>query len=94
MRAAVLKRYGTRLQIQDLPIPKLEPNQILLRMLYSTVNPSDGYFVSGIYGDKKDLPVIPGFEGTFLLMQEWESSMTAEVRFLTLSRVSEDRLHA
>lgn len=69
MRAAVLKRYATRLQIQDLPMPKLGPNQVLLRMLYSTVNPSDGYFVAGIYGDKKDLPVIPGFEGTYLMIE-------------------------
>lgn len=76
MRAAVLKRYATKLQIEDLALPTLGPNQVLLKMLYSTVNPSDAYFVSGIYGDKKELPVVPGFEGRSYFIQGSVSSLT------------------
>lgn len=32
-------------------------------MLKAPVNPADMYFMKGIYGDKKKLPCIPGFEG-------------------------------
>jgi len=63
MKGAILKRYATRLAIEQLSMPTPGKDEVLLKMLYSPINPSDMYFVKGIYGDKKPLPIIPGFEG-------------------------------
>lgn len=73
MKAAVLTRYGAKLAIRRQDIPKLSADEVLLRMKYSPVNPSDLYFLKGIYGDKKTLPVIPGFEGLFIVIRGWSS---------------------
>lgn len=51
-------------------VPTPSESQVLLRMQYSPVNPSDLYFVKGIYGDRKPLPVTPGFEGVGLV-ESW-----------------------
>lgn len=64
MRAAVIKRYGARMAIEQKSLPQLQSDEVLLKMLYSPVNPSDLYFVKGLYGDKKPLPVVGGFEGS------------------------------
>lgn len=71
MEVAILKRYGARLILKMKEIPKLEPDEVLMKMLYSPVNPSDLYFLKGIYGDKKTLPVIPGFEGFLEVTRSW-----------------------
>lgn len=63
MEIALLKRYGARLSLKLIDIPKLAPGEVLLKMIYSPVNPSDLYFLKGLYGEKKVLPVVPGFEG-------------------------------
>lgn len=38
-------------------------NEVLVKMLYCPVNPSDFYSIYRIYHDKKDPPFISGFEG-------------------------------
>lgn len=71
MRAAVLKRYGARMIIENRDLPKLQPDEVLLKMMYSPVNPSDLYFLKGVYGDKKPLPIVGGFEGKRSLNRCW-----------------------
>lgn len=37
--------------------------EVVVRMLASTVNPSDEVTVSGAYGSRTSFPMVPGFEG-------------------------------
>ena len=73
MKSVVLKRYATRLAIETSAIPVPDKHQVLLKMMYSPVNPSDMYFVAGVYGDKKNLPITPGFEGVGVV-ERWGDS--------------------
>ncbi len=43
--------------------PRPGPGQVLIRMEASPCNPSDLVFMQGLYGMKKPLPVVPGWEG-------------------------------
>jgi len=47
----------------NIPIPKPQKGQLLLRMIKAPVHPADMYFMRDIYGDKKPLPCVPGLEG-------------------------------
>ena len=70
MRAAVLREYkdDIELHVTDIPVPLPRPGQVLLRMLRTSINPSDLSFMRGQYGIKKPLPVVPGFEGSGLVV--------------------------
>jgi NADPH:quinone reductase len=66
MRAVVLQSYDSRpaaLTLEERPVPKPGPGQVLVKVAASPINPSDLDFIDGRYGFKKPLPVIPGFEG-------------------------------
>lgn len=47
--------------------PEPKPNQVLIKNAFGTINPSDLMFLRGLYGIKKKLPVIPGFEGSGII---------------------------
>ncbi|WP_241758539.1 zinc-binding dehydrogenase [Pyxidicoccus parkwayensis] len=67
MRALVLTAYDgrpTSLQVQERPVPRPTTSQVLVRVAASPINPSDMMFVRGMYGVKKPLPTVPGFEGS------------------------------
>lgn len=67
MRALRLTAYDGRpesLQVTELPVPKPAPGQVLIRMSAAPINPSDLMFVRGLYGVKRPLPTVPGFEGS------------------------------
>lgn len=66
MQAARLVRYGTPpdMSVQEVDVSSLQPGQVLIRMAYSSINPSDLAFLTGQYGIKKKLPAVPGFEGS------------------------------
>lgn len=65
-KAVVLKSYDgiSGLSIEDRPIPKLKSGQVLVKVHASPINPSDTLFIQGKYGFKKPTPVVPGFEGS------------------------------
>jgi len=68
MRAVQLTNYDGRPEsltfTQNLPVPQPGPGQVLVRVAASPVNPSDLAFLMGMYGFKKPLPCVPGFEGS------------------------------
>ncbi len=67
MRAAQLTAYDGQPQsiiIATIPVPRPGPGEVLVRVHASPVNPSDLMFIRGLYGFKKSLPAIPGFEGS------------------------------
>lgn len=53
-----------KLEIVDLPIPKPKKGEVLVKMAFSPINPSDLAFLTGNYGIKKAMPVVPGLEGS------------------------------
>ncbi len=51
------------LHIVEKPMPKPKPGQLLIKMEYAPINPSDIAFMQGGYGISKPMPAVPGFEG-------------------------------
>ncbi|HUI42995.1 MAG TPA: zinc-binding dehydrogenase [Terriglobia bacterium] len=67
MRALEIRAYDGRpesLAIVTRPVPAPGPGQILVRIRAAPINPSDLMFLRGLYGFRKELPAIPGFEGS------------------------------
>jgi len=67
MLAARLLAYDGKpesLAVAEIAVPHPGPGEVLVRMHASPINPSDLLFVRGLYGFKKTLPAIPGFEGS------------------------------
>jgi NADPH:quinone reductase len=54
-----------KLEIVEKEIPKpFKKGQVLVKMAYSPINPSDLAFLTGQYGIQKAFPTVPGFEGS------------------------------
>ena len=65
MRALELRSYeggAGELALVEKQVPRPGKGQALVRVAASPVNPSDLMFLRGMYGIKKHLPVVPGFE--------------------------------
>lgn len=66
MQAVRFREYGDPahvLRVEETPLPTPGPGEVRVRMLASPVNPSDGLFIEGRYGQQAPLPATPGFEG-------------------------------
>jgi NADPH:quinone reductase len=65
MTAVVLEAYkgAGALRVVERPVPKPGPNQVLIKVAASPINPSDLAFLEGRYGFDKPAPVVPGIEG-------------------------------
>ncbi|MGQ9910550.1 MAG: zinc-binding dehydrogenase [Candidatus Flexifilum sp.] len=67
MRAVVIDSYSPgfdHLRVEQRPIPRPGPGEVLVQIAAAPLNPSDLMFVQGLYGLRKGLPVVPGFEGS------------------------------
>jgi NADPH:quinone reductase-like Zn-dependent oxidoreductase len=66
MRVLSLNAYegASALELITKPLPKPSGNQLLVKMHAAPINPSDLLFLEGNYGQRKPLPVAPGFEGS------------------------------
>ena len=51
------------LRVVHKPTPQPGPGQVLVRIEAAPCNPSDMVFMQGLYGVKKALPAVPGWEG-------------------------------
>ncbi|CAI4222198.1 unnamed protein product [Auanema sp. JU1783] len=73
MRAAVINKFGPAENIEicsNVAIPKItEPNQILIKVEASGVNPVDTYIRSGNYNKLPQLPYTPGRDGAGVVNQ-------------------------
>ena len=76
MKAVVLPNYNNSivkaiksLKIKELDVQRPNKGQVLIKVNASTCNPSDLSFIQGSYGIKKEVPVVPGFEGTGIIVQ-------------------------
>jgi NADPH:quinone reductase-like Zn-dependent oxidoreductase len=67
MRALELRAYDGKpesLSPVEKPVSHPGQGQVLVRIAAAPINPSDLMFLRGLYGVKKKLPVVPGFEGS------------------------------
>jgi NADPH2:quinone reductase len=67
MRAVQLTAYDGKtesLTVAETPVPHPGRGQVLVRVSAAPINPSDLMFLRGLYGFRKKLPVVPGFEGS------------------------------
>jgi NADPH:quinone reductase-like Zn-dependent oxidoreductase len=67
MRVLSLTAYDGRpesLRLTQRPVPRPTAGQVLVRVAAAPINPSDLMFVRGLYGVRKPLPTVPGFEGS------------------------------
>lgn len=55
---------GASFSLVDKPVPKPEGKELLVKVLAAPINPSDVMFTRGLYGLKKPLPCVPGFEAS------------------------------
>lgn len=65
MRAVVIHEYLPGLDhfvIEERPLPTPGAGEVVVQVAASPLNPSDLMFVQGMYGIRKNLPIVPGFE--------------------------------
>mmetsp|Transcript_22398 Transcript_22398/g.22086 ORF Transcript_22398/g.22086 Transcript_22398/m.22086 type:complete len:266 (+) Transcript_22398:30-827(+) len=63
MKAIVLEDLN-QFSLKEVPIPRPKQGEVLIRMEAAPINPSDIVSLKGQYGIKKQLPFIPGLEGS------------------------------
>ncbi len=69
MKAAVAHKFGEDLIIEEIPLPKINPNQILVKIMASGVCHTDLHAVTGDWPAKPTLPFIPGHEGAGVVVE-------------------------
>ncbi|CAI5439519.1 unnamed protein product [Caenorhabditis angaria] len=72
MRAALVRSFGKADVIEivnDVQIPSLKPNQILVNNKAAGVNPVDTYIRSGLYAKLPQLPYTPGKDGAGIVKE-------------------------
>ncbi|HEY9735265.1 MAG TPA: NADPH:quinone reductase [Trichocoleus sp.] len=65
MKAIRVHQFGDPavLQLEDMPEPSPQADQVLVRIEAAGVNPVDTYIRAGTYARKPDLPFTPGIDG-------------------------------
>jgi NADPH:quinone reductase len=64
MQAVVVEKKSGALSLQQITVPQPGAGQVLVRMAAAPINPSDIGFTKGSYGPQKGDWVVPGFEGS------------------------------
>jgi propanol-preferring alcohol dehydrogenase len=77
MKAAVVYAFGKPLKIERVPVPNLQPHEILIRMHATGVCHTDLHAASGDWPAKPILPFIPGHEGAGVVAE-----VGSDVQFL------------
>lgn len=63
MHALILNAPKAPLVVEDRPVPRPGPGEVLVRLAASPINPSDLMTLEGEYGIAATPPLIPGLEG-------------------------------
>lgn len=68
MKAIRVHQFGEPevMKIEDIPVPKAEPGQVLVSIKAAGVNPVDTYIRAGLYGERP-MPFTPGIDGAGLI---------------------------
>ena len=63
MKAAVARKLGQPLTIEDVPVPSPGPGEVLVKIMASGVCHTDLHAADGDWPVKPTLPFVPGHEG-------------------------------
>jgi NADPH2:quinone reductase len=72
VQAAVLHHFGSiaqNLTVEPRAMPVVKPGYVVVRLQTASINPSDLVFLINQYGIQKKLPVVPGFEGSGIVVE-------------------------
>jgi len=71
MRAAFINKHGNleRIQIGELDVPKIGPNDVLIETKYAALNHVDIFLVRGWPGLKLDMPHVLGADGSGIVKE-------------------------
>lgn len=69
MRAIHIQKYGRLPVLTKCPLPHRQPEELLIKMKYAPINPSDLFFYLGLYGIRKEGFPIMGFEGSGVIKE-------------------------
>jgi len=77
MTAVVLDSYtgADGLRVERRSVPEPGPGEVLVKIAASPINPSDLAFLVGRYGFQKQTPVVPGLEGSGIVVAAGEGKM-------------------
>ncbi len=56
------------LKVDEVPVPKPKPGQVLVKMTTASINPSDLLYLRGEYGFTRPVPTTPGFVGAGIVV--------------------------
>ena len=68
MRAAILYNYNGVLTVEDREVLPPRSGELLIKLAAAPINPSDVMFTYGMYGIRKPLPTVPGFEASGVIV--------------------------
>ena len=88
MRALVLEEYDGRPQVIERAVPRPKAGEVLVRIAATPINPSDWAFLNGWYGIPKPLPVVPGFEGSGIVVASGSGLMPRWLRGRRVALIS------
>lgn len=81
MKKIVLPDYNANvlrailsLRVEEAPVPKPKADQVLIKVHAAPCNPSDIAFMTGGYNVVKDVPAVPGFEGSGIVTEVGEGA--------------------
>lgn len=86
-KAIVLPAYQSNfvramlgLKIEEKKMPQPAGDEVLIKMIASPCNPSDIAFMQGNYNIKKETPVVPGFEGTGIVVATGDDTKASAMK--------------
>jgi NADPH:quinone reductase-like Zn-dependent oxidoreductase len=86
MHAVQLDEPNGRLTLREVPVPRPQAGQVLIRMAAAPINPSDLGSLSGLsYSGSRTFPFTPGLEGSGTVIESGEGFMP---RLLNRRRVA------
>lgn len=68
MKAAVLEKYG-KINPKNIPDPKLNDDQVLVKVTYASICGSDQHIYKGEFHPRTKLPLVPGHEFAGVVME-------------------------
>src|ERR1044071_4269233 len=76
MHAVQLDEPKGKLTLREIPVPRPQAGQVLIRMAAAPINPSDLGALSGMsYSGKRQFPFTPGLEGSGTVVEAGEGFM-------------------
>ena len=70
MKAVVVGEFGNpeSIHLKEIPVPTPAAGEVLIQMEAAPINPSDVLFVDGFQPKPKTKEIVPGFEGSGIVV--------------------------